>query len=83
MEINWKMTISLVVVSIIGILMIWVTWGAYNDPVEIEEKCEGALFSAQTHRDDICTRTVYCSGINRVFYLSDCRKHDAILGADD
>lgn len=77
MEINWTMVLSLTVVAILGGALLWGSIEAYRGGVSIEVKC-AVPWSDQTHRDDICTRTIYCNGINRVFYLKECRKLDAL-----
>ena len=81
MKINWTMIISLTIVVIFAVLVFSIAIEDYQGGVVVEEKC-AVPWSAQTHRDSICTRTIYCNGINKIFYWDACKKHDVSLGQD-
>ncbi len=76
MEINWKMTISLIIIAILGSALLFVVLTYDDYSVKVTEKCY-LPWSAQIMDDEMCTRTIYCDPVSR-FFNKECEKHDAV-----
>ncbi len=81
MAVNWKMTISLIVIAILGSALLFAVLTHDDYAVKVTEKCY-LPWSAQIMDDEMCTRTIYCDPVSR-FFNKECKEHDASLGKGD